>query len=243
MNALAITQQDISLEGGELRIQDIRLAQALGFDRPDRIKALIARHRRSLERFGSVFTTVVKTSKKGGRPGKADWLNKKQSLFICTKSEAEFATDVTIEMVTVFDDYLSGKLQPASPSLALPETGNDDALRALCEAYEDIRTRTSEERKKFPECPVMSGMEQGTKEYEDAFGKYLVGLDVVGPLFDVAENILKRISKIKPRTIDGLVMKARIYNTSHFEGRYSKALCEDVIAMLGQAQSKALAAV
>jgi hypothetical protein len=51
---------------------------------------------------------VAKTSK-GGRPGKEYWLTKKQCLYLCTKSETPNATEVTIQMVEVFDQVMNGK--------------------------------------------------------------------------------------------------------------------------------------
>lgn len=38
----------------EPRILDLRVAEALGFDRPRKIRELIERHRETLERFGEV---------------------------------------------------------------------------------------------------------------------------------------------------------------------------------------------
>lgn len=93
---------------GEPRARDVDIAERLGFERPDRIKALVERHTEALERFGEVVTTVVKTSARGGRPGKNYWLNKKQALYLCTKSEAPAAAEVTIQMVEVFDAWQRG---------------------------------------------------------------------------------------------------------------------------------------
>lgn len=95
----------------EPRIQDERLAEALGFPRLRKIKDLIARHLEPLGRLGEVCTTAGQTTDKGGRPGKTYWLNKRQCLYLCTKSETANATEVTIEMVSVFDAYTEGRLQ------------------------------------------------------------------------------------------------------------------------------------
>ncbi|MCL8382053.1 Rha family transcriptional regulator [Xanthobacter aminoxidans] len=97
----------------EPRIQDERLAEALGFPRLRKIKDLIARHLEALGRLGEICTTVGQnTDPKGrGRPGKTYWLNKRQCLYLCTKSETANATEVTIEMVSVFDAYTEGRLQ------------------------------------------------------------------------------------------------------------------------------------
>ncbi len=115
MTALAcLSIADLRATGGEPRIMDLRLAEALGFERPRNIRKLVERHRIALECFGTIRSTVERILKNkdnsapAGRPAKAYWLNKKQALYICTKSETEKATEATIEMVEVFDAYMSG---------------------------------------------------------------------------------------------------------------------------------------
>lgn len=110
--SLTLTTSNLTLIEGEPRVLDTDLARALGFSKPADIKGLIRRHLVALERFGEVFRTMPKTSQKGGRPSKENWLNKKQALYLCTKSETKNATEVTIRMVEVFDDFLSNR-QPA----------------------------------------------------------------------------------------------------------------------------------
>lgn len=93
----------------EPRIMDLRLAEALGFDDKHKVRALIARHMEALERFGVVSATVAETSSKGGRPGRAHWLNLRQALYLATKSEAENAIDLTVEMVDLFASVKEGR--------------------------------------------------------------------------------------------------------------------------------------
>ena len=82
-----LSARDLSIEQGEPRIQDLRLAEALGFENAYNIRKLIRQHTENLETFGDlVFSTAEKTSN-GGRPGKEYHLNEKQALFLCTKSE------------------------------------------------------------------------------------------------------------------------------------------------------------
>lgn len=108
----ALTVADINTSvNHEPRILDTRLAIALGFVQPVNIRKLIERHRESLERFGGIsFHGGKKIGR--GRPRKGYWLNKKQALYLCTKSETERATEVTIQMVEVFDAALTEQTQP-----------------------------------------------------------------------------------------------------------------------------------
>lgn len=129
---LRIADLDSSIDGTP-RMMDLTLAGALEFTRPRDIRKIIERHMTSLVRFGEVCATVAQTLKNkdnsGGRPGKAYFLNKKQALYICTKSETENATEVTIQMVEVFDAYTSGKPIHVREHDRRTSTKVEDALR------------------------------------------------------------------------------------------------------------------
>ena len=72
--------KDINTEvNHEPRILDVRLAKALGFNRPVDIRPLIDRHKEALERFGELFRTVRKTK---GRPATETYLNEKPDNFL-----------------------------------------------------------------------------------------------------------------------------------------------------------------
>lgn len=135
----ALTASDLNHTiNGEPRILDMRLAQALGFQAPHRIRSLIRRHRPALERLGKVLTTVVQTSRRGGRPGNAVWLTKRQALFLCTKSETERATEITIQVVEVYDEVTSrATAPPPDPNAAIPRRRGLPAsiTREMLETY------------------------------------------------------------------------------------------------------------
>ena len=113
---------------GELRIYDLHIAERLGFSQAFDIRKIIKRYEAKLLNFG-VLATVAKTSGAlGGRPTNEYYLNQKQAIFVCMKSETDKAADVQVEIVHVFDAYLNGALQiqpqpaqsvyhPASPQL------------------------------------------------------------------------------------------------------------------------------
>ncbi len=126
--AFGIADLNTSIDGTP-RMLDLTLAGALGFSNRHMIRKLISRHDQPLTRFGEVVSMVEKTSDKGGRPGKAYYLNKKQALYICTKSETENATEVTIQMVEVFDAYTSGKPIHVREHDRRTSTKIDDALK------------------------------------------------------------------------------------------------------------------
>ncbi|MER2529741.1 MAG: hypothetical protein ABTR07_17595 [Candidatus Competibacter denitrificans] len=97
---------------GELRIYDLHLAERLGFSQAFDIRKIIKRYADKLLNFG-VLATVAKTSGAlGGRPTAEYYLNQKQAIFVCMKSETDKAADVQVEIVHVFDAYLNGQLVP-----------------------------------------------------------------------------------------------------------------------------------
>lgn len=128
----AVADLNSSIDGTP-RMMDLTLAEALEFSRLRDIRKIVERHMVALKRFGEVCATVAQTLKNkdnsGGRPGKAYYLNKKQALYICTKSETENATEVTIQMVEVFDAYTSGKPIHVEAHTRRTSTKVDDAVR------------------------------------------------------------------------------------------------------------------
>ena len=98
---------------GEPRIQDLVLAVRLGFDRPRDIRKLIERNIEKLNEFNRC-ATVARRPENGGTPYTEYYLNQKQSIFICMKSETDNAFEVQAEIVRVFDGHLNGTLNPAN---------------------------------------------------------------------------------------------------------------------------------
>jgi len=115
---------------GEPRVHDVHLAERLGFDRPLNIRNLIKRNHAKLARFG-ILSAVKRIHEGAGRPTSEYYLNQKQAIFVCMKSETEKAFDVQVEIVHVFDAYLKGGLKPV-PNFANPA----EAARAWALEYE-----------------------------------------------------------------------------------------------------------
>jgi len=104
---------------GEPRIRDLDLADRLGFERPAKIRDLIKRNEEKLKRF-SVIPTVGRRVDLGdgaSREVQEFWLNQQQATFICMKSETDNAFEVQVEIVRVFDAYLSGAQAQPAPAL------------------------------------------------------------------------------------------------------------------------------
>ena len=102
----------LTVISGEPRIHDLVLAERLGFERPRKIRDIIKRNEAKLLKFGGCPTVgrVVE-----GNETAEFYLNQKQAIFICMKSETDRAFDVQAEIVRVFDAYLKGELSPQAP--------------------------------------------------------------------------------------------------------------------------------
>lgn len=119
------TQLVLTPIDGEPRVHDLNLAKKLGFADQYMIRKLIKRNEDKLLKFG--ILSMVETIHQGaGRPTAEFYLNQKQALFICMKSETERAFEVQAEIVRVFDAYLKGELVP-SPA-ATPTALMGDAI-------------------------------------------------------------------------------------------------------------------
>lgn len=120
-NASALSLADLNISiNHEPRVSHLRLAGLLGYQQPHKLAHLIERHREALERFGVIPSTVDENRTGRGRPGQVHWLNKRQALYLCTKSETPNATEATIAMVEVFDAWTAGRLPPPEQVAALP---------------------------------------------------------------------------------------------------------------------------
>lgn len=98
---------------GVPRVRDLDLAEQLGMADPHAIRRIIAKHRETLETWGEVSDAARKPSEQGGRPGREYWLNRKQALYVCAKSDTESAARVTVALVDVFSAWEAGKIVPA----------------------------------------------------------------------------------------------------------------------------------
>lgn len=99
---------------GEPRIHDLALAVRLGFEQSRDIRKLIKRNEAKLLNFGRC-ATVARRPEGGGPEATEFYLNQKQAIFICMKSETDNAFEVQAEIVRVFDAYLNGT--PTAPAL------------------------------------------------------------------------------------------------------------------------------
>ncbi|MFG1302184.1 hypothetical protein V5F49_20565 [Xanthobacter sp. V3C-3] len=128
MGAL-ITVSDLEVRDGVARVEDLRLAKALGFSDIHMIRTLIKRHIEALQQFGTVSVIQRKPGAKGGRPSTVFYLNEEQAIFITAKSDTPKAAEITVEMVRVFRAYLDEqrkpvKVRPHRRTLPNPKTGS-----------------------------------------------------------------------------------------------------------------------
>ncbi len=119
MQALSLVDLQSFENDPDPHIQDLRLAEGVGYVDPFQIRTFIKRNLLEIERrFGIVFT--VKTIPDGaGRPGTEFWLNERQALWCAAKSETEFAGDILQQIIDVFYEWRRGRLAPTRPGNAV----------------------------------------------------------------------------------------------------------------------------
>jgi hypothetical protein len=125
----------------EPRVQDVLLAEKLGFERPRNIRKAIERNRAELESYGSICSTVEQIPDMAGRPGKTYYLNEGQALVICALSRTPKAAEIRKAIIEVFMAWRRGMLDTVQTThkakqLALPyprKPIDAKAIHALCD--------------------------------------------------------------------------------------------------------------
>lgn len=131
MQALALSDLR-AIAGRDPEIHDLRLAEALGFDRPRNIRKLVARNAAELARYGAVSAAVVATGARG-RPSTEYWLNEGQALLICMFSETAQAADARQQLIEVF---MAWRRRQAPPETRPAKPDAFDALAARLSVLE-----------------------------------------------------------------------------------------------------------
>lgn len=144
------TALSLSVVEGEPRVHDLLLAEHLGFAQPRDIRKIIKRNDAKLLKFGQRATVARRIEGGNGTTQEIQeyYLNQKQAIFICMKSETEKAFDVQIEIVRVFDAFLQKeneagrpRFRPEKTRKALPgglTVEQQDAVKALIKSRVEI---------------------------------------------------------------------------------------------------------
>lgn len=115
-HAPPLTRSDLREPDAEPRIPDLRLGEALEFDRPRDIRKLIDRNTAELERYGSICAMVAQNDdpRGRGRKGQAYFLNEGQALLICMFARTPKATEVRRQVIEAFMAWRRGAHPPVS---------------------------------------------------------------------------------------------------------------------------------
>lgn len=115
-----LTIRDVNEVAAEPRVADLRLAEALGFERPRAVRQLIERNAAELGGYGEIVSTVERTTdpRGRGRPGVAYWLNEGQALLVCMFSRTERAAAIRRQVIAVFLDWRHDR-RPAPPAATI----------------------------------------------------------------------------------------------------------------------------
>ncbi|MBB4017601.1 hypothetical protein GGR16_002635 [Chelatococcus caeni] len=109
-----ISVSDLHVINDEPRVLDLRLAEALGFERPRKIREIIERNRHELESFGTLAPRRrAQLRANGARHLVTEYhLNEPQALIVCMFSRTARAADVRRLLVEVFMAWRQGKTVP-----------------------------------------------------------------------------------------------------------------------------------
>lgn len=107
-----LTANQLSVIHGEPRVFDLHLAAWLGMTDLHMIRRAIARNRSELEMHGEVSVSATETSSKGGRPGRAYYLNEGQALVLCALSQTPKAAEIRKQIIDVFVAWRQGRTVP-----------------------------------------------------------------------------------------------------------------------------------
>lgn len=172
---------------GELRIRDLDLAARLGFADPHMIRRLIERHAAALAELGVSVTVTETAGPKGGRPGKAHFLSRKQAIFITAKSETAEATEITIEIIERFDAYERGAAQAEAPTFAVPKT-LPEALRLAADQAELIEQQRGEIAERDAAITIMAPKADAMDVFRGSVGA--VGVQIASKEMKVSQTFL-----------------------------------------------------
>jgi prophage antirepressor-like protein len=141
-----LTSSDLDTSFDEPRIQDLRLAQGLGFARPRVLRELIERNSAEIQRYGLTPRRTAKPKGGIGRPTDSYFLNEPQALLVCMFSNTPRAADVRQQLITVFMAWRRSQClvpvraherrQSTSTEVALRLKTNVDRLEKILRAHE-----------------------------------------------------------------------------------------------------------
>lgn len=111
-NSAMITRDPTVPALAEASVHDLRLAEALGYERPANIRNLIKRHLPTLEAMGLVLRHEAPIVSGRGRVSTVTEfrLNRAQAAFIVAKAGTKLADSLAVKMSEVFAMFAEGKL-------------------------------------------------------------------------------------------------------------------------------------
>jgi len=118
MNAI-ISLSDLVTTDAEPRVLDLRLSEALGFERPRKIRDLITRNMAEIEAHGPAphRGALVERPQGGTVEVTEYWLNEPQALLVCMFARTARAAEVRKNLIEVFMAWRRGQLPDAAPIL------------------------------------------------------------------------------------------------------------------------------
>lgn len=146
MTALPAAPASPALVLSEPTIQDLDLANALGYERPTNIRNLIKRHEASLVAMGSLLHgEAMIVAGKGAQRSVTEYrLTKAQAAFIIAKAGTKRADSLAVSIAEIFALAADGRLAPvdnaASAELSAVQARLESRLAAIVAEEQEARS-------------------------------------------------------------------------------------------------------
>lgn len=92
----------------EPRVHDLALGERIGLASPVEIRNLVERNRGKLLRYGIIAERPIGRTGRGGRAGRAFWLNEGQALVVCVLSSASPSVVTLRQVMGAFAAWRDG---------------------------------------------------------------------------------------------------------------------------------------
>lgn len=171
MNDSSTSLQLVNVNG-EPRIRDIDLGVRLGFADPRMVRKLIKSHRENLNKISQVYA-VEHRPENGGRVFDEFYLDQKQAIFICMKSETAKAVEVQMEVVHVYDAYLKGE---RASTAVVPQLSPDPIINALMFSLQEIGQIKAQQARQEQ---ALTNLSRATQDTTQKFEQRIRRLEVI----------------------------------------------------------------
>lgn len=161
--ASVLSKFDLREQNGEPLVKDLRLAEALGFERPRSIRQTIERNLKEIETLGtSPRRVAVITVGNGAKMEVIEyWLNEPQAILVCMFARTANAAEVRKQVIEVFMAWRQNKL----PVKVKQKKRNKEIVRRVIRKRDDLSFTIRDENGHMVNWVMPSSFQQAEQHY------------------------------------------------------------------------------